>query len=84
MPQAENSRSMGEPDLNQTDTAILKLLIEGRETRKSLADQLEKHPNYISDRLDWLQEWDLVRCHHKGTALFEITDGGIELQNTPE
>ncbi len=79
MPEAENERPMGESDLNQTDTAILELLAEGRETRKSLADQLDKHPNYISERLDWLQEWDLARCHHKGTALFEITNGGAEL-----
>ncbi len=71
---------MDESDLNQTDSAILELLTKGRETRKSLADQLDKHPNYISDRLDWLQEWGLARCHHKGTALFEITEDGVELQ----
>lgn len=39
-------------DLNETDTEILSLLSEGRETGSSLADQISKHENYIKNALN--------------------------------
>lgn len=58
--------------LNDTDRAILTLLEDGRETTSSLADQLEKHPQTIRDRLRWLKEWDLVETYHEPTGLHEL------------
>lgn len=63
-------------DLNDTDREILTLLSEGRETRGSLADQIDKHENYIGERLKWLRAYDLVNYHHKDTALYELTSKG--------
>ncbi|WP_227380297.1 hypothetical protein [Haladaptatus halobius] len=70
---------MESPDnLNETDIAILELLVKGRETRGSLASRLEKHENYIGERLRWLRAYDLVQYRHEETALYEITDKGQE------
>lgn len=63
-------------DLNETDTEILSLLLEGRETRGSLADQINKHENYIGERLKWLRTYEMVSYHHQETGLYEITDKG--------
>lgn len=69
---------MAEPDdddrLNDTDRDILEVLSEGRETTKSLADQLDKHPQTVRDRLRWLREWGYVRYHHEPTGLHEIAE----------
>lgn len=65
-------------DLNETDQAVLSLLLDGRETRGSLSDQIGKHENYIGERLKWLRVTGLVRYHHEETALYEITTKGIE------
>lgn len=58
--------------LNDTDRAILELLADGRETTKSLADQLDKHPQTVRDRLRWLREWDYAEQHHESTGLYEL------------
>lgn len=58
--------------LNDTDIAIIKRLQDGRETTKSLADQLDKHPQTIRDRLAWLKEWGYVRTYHETTGLHEL------------
>jgi len=63
--------------LNDTDKQILELLRDGRETTGSLADQLEKHPQTVRDRLKWLREWGYVRYHHENTGLHEL-DGENE------
>lgn len=67
---------MQEPDgdgrLNDTDEAIVEILVEGRETTGSLAEQLGKHPQTIRDRLRWLREWGYVRYHHEATGLHEL------------
>ena len=60
--------------LNATDRAIVDLLRKGRETTGSLADQIEKHENYVGQRLKWLREWGYVRYHHEKTALHELED----------
>lgn len=60
--------------LNDTDREILEVLEEGRETTKSLADRLEKHPQTVRDRLKWLREWGYVRYHHEPTGLHEAAD----------
>jgi len=65
-------------DLNETDRAVLSLLSDGRETRGSLADQLEKHENYVGERLKWMRVTGLVQYHHEETALYEITKKGTE------
>lgn len=65
-------------DLNDTDIAVLRLLSEGRESRGSLADHVEKHENYVGERLRWLRAYELVRRYHEPTALYEITDKGRE------
>lgn len=65
-------------DLNDTDKEILTLLSTGRETRGSLADQINKHENYIGERLKWLRTYSLVNYHHKETGLYEITDKGSD------
>ena len=65
-------------DLNETDIEILSLLSEGRETRGSLADQINKHENYIGERLKWLRTYEMIRYHHKETGLYEITNRGRE------
>lgn len=76
---AVQSRPMeGPSDLNDTDRAILRLLAEGRETRGSLASILDKHENYVSERLKWLRAYDLVAYRHEETGLYEITDQGGE------
>lgn len=74
---------MGDPEgddrLNDTDRAIVALLAEGRETTGSLAEELDKHPQTVRDRLRWLREWGYVRYHHESTGLHQIsleeTDG---------
>lgn len=77
----------GPEDLNDTDVEILGILVGGRETRGSLAaeDVLDKHKNYIGERMRWLRAHGLVRYHHKETALYEITSKGarwvLELDN---
>lgn len=77
MVQSTDHPVMQEPsDLNETDRELLTLLRDGRETRGSLADQIEKHENYIGERLKWLRVYDIVRYHHEETALYEITDKG--------
>ena len=70
----------GPEDLNDTDRQILGLLLGGRETRGSLAaeDVLDTHANYIGERMRWLRAHDLVRYHHKETALYEITRRGAD------
>jgi hypothetical protein len=75
------AHGMDEPeDLNETDSAILGILLGGRETRGSLAaeDVLNKHNNYIGERMRWLRSESLVRYHHQETALYEITQKGAE------
>lgn len=62
----------GDDRLNATDRKIVALLAEGRETTKSLADELGKHPQTIRDRLRWLREWGYVRYHHEPTGLHEV------------
>lgn len=58
--------------LTPTDEGILELLEEGRETTGSLAEQLDRHPQTIRDRLQWLREWGYVRYHHEDTGLHEL------------
>lgn len=58
--------------LNDTDVAILELLKNGRETTGSLAEQLDKHPQTIRDRLRWLREWGYVDYHHENTGLHKL------------
>lgn len=57
--------------LNDTDRAIMRVLDSGRETTGSLADELDKHPQTIRDRLRWLREWGYVRYHHEPTGLHD-------------
>lgn len=68
----------GDSRLNDTDEQILELLSDGRETTGSLADQLEKHPQTVRDRLKWLREWGYVRYHHNSTGLHELEDSDSE------
>lgn len=76
---ATANQGMDTPDdLNGTDRGVLRLLAEGRETRGSLSRQLDKHENYVSTRLKWLRATGLIRYHHEGTSLHEITDKGRE------
>lgn len=76
MQTVETIRPMGDYEdddrLNDTDRQVLSLLEDGRETTKSLADALEKHPQTIRDRLKWLREWGYVRYYHESTGLHEI------------
>ncbi len=65
-------------DLNDTDKKILILLSDGRETRGSLADQIDKHENYIGERLKWLRAYGLVSYHHQETGLYKLTNKGSE------
>lgn len=60
--------------LNETDRGILQQLEEGRETTGSLADALDRHPQTIRDRLQWLREWGYVRYYHEATGLHETAD----------
>lgn len=60
--------------LNDTDRDVLELLERGRETTSSLAEQLDKHPQTIRDRLRWLKEWDYVETHHEPTGLHELRE----------
>lgn len=60
--------------LNDTDRKILSLLESGRETTKSLADGLDRHPQTIRDRLAWLRQWGYVRYYHESTGLHELDD----------
>jgi predicted transcriptional regulator len=74
-----HTESMETPsDINETDAAILRLLAAGRETRGSLAAELGKHENYVSERLKWLRAYELVAYRHQETALYEITVQGAE------
>lgn len=71
---------MGDPmtddRLNATDKGIVTLLGEGRETTGSLAESLDKHPQTIRDRLNWLREWGYVQYHHEATGLHELLAEG--------
>lgn len=60
--------------LNSTDQQILAVLTAGRETTASLAEQIDKHPQTVRDRLRWLREWDYVRYHHEDTGLHELVE----------
>lgn len=76
---ATASQGMDSPDdLNSTDRGVLRLFADGRETRGSLARQLDKHENYLGTRLKWLRATGLVRYHDEPTSLHEITDTGRE------
>lgn len=66
----------GDGRLNDTDRAIVELLSKGRETTGSLADELDKHPQTIRDRLRWLREWGYVQYHHESTGLHEVAGDG--------
>lgn len=57
--------------LTPTDRGIMELLEAGRETTGSLAENLDKHPQTIRDRLAWLREWGYVRRYHESTGLHE-------------
>jgi hypothetical protein len=61
-------------DLNPTDHDILDLLVAGRETTGSLADQLEKHANYIRDRIRLMRMNGWIQYHHEPTALHELKE----------
>jgi len=78
--EAQHGSMDGPEDLNDTDVAILGILLGGRETRGSLAadDVLDKHKNYIGERMRWLRAHGLVRYHHQKTALYEITQKGAQ------
>lgn len=76
--QAKSAEMETPHELNETDREILRLLDNGRETRGSLADNLDKHTNYIGDRLKWLRNDDLVEYYHEGTSLQQITEKGRE------
>ena len=58
--------------LNDTDKDIIDVLRQGRETTGSLAEQLDKHPQTVRDRLKWLREWGYVRYYHENTGLHEL------------
>lgn len=76
-----NSDGSWEEDdrLNDTDRAILNLLANGRETTKSLADNLKKHPQTVRDRIRWLKEWNYVETYHENAGLHELrTDNDSE------
>jgi hypothetical protein len=61
-------------DLNPTDHDILDLLQTGRETTGSLARQLEKHPNYVRDRVRLMRMNGWVAYHDEPTALHELQE----------
>lgn len=65
-------------EINDTDRAILRHLAAGRETRASIADAVDKHENYISDRLKLLRLQGYVSYYHKPSALYKITESGRE------
>jgi DNA-binding transcriptional ArsR family regulator len=60
--------------LNPTDRKIVEKLRDGRENRGSLADALDKDPEYVGERLKWLREWGYVEYYHERTGLYEMTD----------
>jgi hypothetical protein len=66
--------ALTDDSLNPADVMILDLLGDGRETTGSLADQLEKHENYVGSRIKRLREHGHVRYHHQPTALHELVD----------
>jgi DNA-binding HxlR family transcriptional regulator len=63
-------------DLNDTDGDILRLLSRGRETRGSMAAELDRDPNWIGQRLRWLKVHGLIEYRHEPTGLYEITESG--------
>lgn len=68
--------------LNETDQKILRALQEGRETTGSLADRIDRHPQTIRERLQWLREWDYVQYYHEPTALHKFTDNSGAVDDT--
>jgi hypothetical protein len=63
--------------LNPTDRKIVERLRDGRENRGSLADSIDKDPEYIGERLKWLREWDYVRYYHERTGLYELKENAL-------
>jgi DNA-binding PadR family transcriptional regulator len=63
-------------DLNGTDEDILRLLSHGRETRGSMAAELDRDATYIGQRLRWLKAHSLIEYRHEPTGLYEITESG--------
>ena len=61
-------------DLNETDTAVLSILSEGRVTPQYVADQLDISRPYASEKLKRLVEHNHVT---------KLAPGLYELQNDP-
>lgn len=59
-------------DLNDTDRAILNLLVDGRVTPPMAADRLEKSREYVSERLIRMREHDHVERIAPG--LYELIE----------
>jgi hypothetical protein len=78
MSQAAVTKTMPNADeddrLNPTDRMIVEKLRDGRENRGSLADAIDKDPEYIGERLKWLREWGYVRYYHERTGLYELAE----------
>lgn len=70
----EHGSTTGPDSLGETDRSILVQLDEGRHTPGSLAETLDKHPQYIRKRLKWLRTWGYVQYHHEPTGLQELAD----------
>jgi len=64
-------------DITKTDALILDCLADGRNAPSNIADEIERHPKHVSDRLGTLRDRGLVRTVGRdAVSLHEITKRG--------
>ena len=72
-------------NISPTDAHILSALAEGRNVPVNIADEIERNPSHVSDRLAYLREMGLVEIvGSKSVSLHEITERGIEVHEAHE
>ena len=67
-------------DITPTDARILAELEDGRNVPKNIADEIDRNPTHVSDRLRVLRTHDMVRrIGSESISLHEITDRGRDV-----
>ena len=68
-------------DITETDARILNVLADGRNVPSNIADEIERHPKHVSDRLSTLRDSGLVRhVGRENVSLHEITERGHDVR----
>lgn len=64
--------AMADPDLNETDRAILDMLTDGRNVPANIADEMDVSRQYVHQRIKLLETADYV--HNIGRGVYELIE----------